>query len=484
MLHKGNTSGQIPGTESSVGNSALAPLVFSKGQQLPPEQTNKPGEGNHSPRSRSGSRENDSRRQPPKPILRREKGQLEHSDIRVDGATCAIYISVGQAYHEGDEFLRQMQLLASQPFRKFVIILADTLQRYNLMTQRSDLTEAQAITECLANGKQWIDRNTQAILLLSQTANVEVYHWNHFTTDQGATYQKYYYTIVESYDRARDELKRRKAELRQEASDRKLTLEQFNFAHAVNMSTGKHIRDLIGRQFDVSPEGSESASDEEGMKQTARERAIEYCRAYVFEECAALHIQNMLLNPDVIYYPKPLAEAMLFVIEELVKQGCANQLLHILPEENSLQMIRVVLEQDNGNISIEFERQREHTLRPQDADAHYKLKETEEAYGFTETINNPWARVVYSIPQGLEPDSAEYALTLLQAKLAEFSRGMALLRMRNGREGRERFGAFNNKSENVSVMGNGMGQVHPTHQHVPSNDSSNNNFGGRTTLKK
>jgi len=88
-------------------------------------------------------------------------------------STARFQISVGQEYHEGDKFLATMQWAAHR-FDKVVICVNDTLQRYNYMHQFG-LSELEAKSRAETAGREWIERNIQAIRALP---SCEIYRWD------------------------------------------------------------------------------------------------------------------------------------------------------------------------------------------------------------------------------------------------------------------------------------------------------------------
>ena len=82
-----------------------------------------------------------------------------------------LQISVGQPYHEGNKFFATA-LWVSQSFKNIHINLCDTLQRHNLIYQ--GYTPFTAFDKSLVLGKQWLDRNSPALRLIS---GLKITHW-------------------------------------------------------------------------------------------------------------------------------------------------------------------------------------------------------------------------------------------------------------------------------------------------------------------
>jgi len=73
-------------------------------------------------------------------------------------STCALPISIGQSYHEGEKFLSTVYLI-NKNFKQCIIFVADLLQRFTLQIVSPQLTEEQAYQRSIQNGQEWIDRN-------------------------------------------------------------------------------------------------------------------------------------------------------------------------------------------------------------------------------------------------------------------------------------------------------------------------------------
>jgi len=86
--------------------------------------------------------------------------------------TARLHISVGQQYHEAEKFAATM-LWASTRFKKIVVCVNDTLQRYNYRIEKG-LPEAQALLITQKQGDAWIERNSAA---LGIPANVQICRW-------------------------------------------------------------------------------------------------------------------------------------------------------------------------------------------------------------------------------------------------------------------------------------------------------------------
>lgn len=104
--------------------------------------------------------------------------------------TARLQISVGQPYHEGDKFEATVKW-ASLRFKKVIVCVNDTLQRFNLIAEGYSEQEAQRITSDL--GREWIERN---ISLLRSLPNVEIKRWDTWKNDD---YEEVKHQIDELY---------------------------------------------------------------------------------------------------------------------------------------------------------------------------------------------------------------------------------------------------------------------------------------------
>ena len=86
--------------------------------------------------------------------------------------TARLQISVGMPYHEGDKFKATIDW-AKYRFKKVVICVNDTLQRYNLMLS-PHVSEQEAFFRSMEAGRLWIERNITAI---AELPNLGIYRW-------------------------------------------------------------------------------------------------------------------------------------------------------------------------------------------------------------------------------------------------------------------------------------------------------------------
>lgn len=107
----------------------------------------------------------------------------------VKGKTCPdwesqkllrLEISVGQAYHEREKFACTVDW-ASHRFDKCVVLVNDTLQRFNLMFE-TGMNNAEAHQRTWREGSEWIERNLSAITRLP---DYEIIRWDAWKRSQG-----------------------------------------------------------------------------------------------------------------------------------------------------------------------------------------------------------------------------------------------------------------------------------------------------------
>lgn len=77
-----------------------------------------------------------------------------------DYRTVRVEISVGQNYHEGARLEATLDW-ARKNFEKVVLLLGDTLQRYNLMMD--GLSSEKAYAQSLVDGDEWLERNKELL---------------------------------------------------------------------------------------------------------------------------------------------------------------------------------------------------------------------------------------------------------------------------------------------------------------------------------
>lgn len=83
------------------------------------------------------------------------KGSAKYTDC-FEQCKVVLPISVGQEAHEGAKFLATLQLV-SKRFRQCDIVIADTLQRFNLINKNTSLEDAAKASK--VSGDLWLERN-------------------------------------------------------------------------------------------------------------------------------------------------------------------------------------------------------------------------------------------------------------------------------------------------------------------------------------
>jgi tRNA-dependent cyclodipeptide synthase len=77
-------------------------------------------------------------------------------------AKCALPISVGQPYHEGEKFKATIELL-NKHFKECMIIVCDSLQRHTMAIYDETASEEELHQRAIHEGDQWIERNIEII---------------------------------------------------------------------------------------------------------------------------------------------------------------------------------------------------------------------------------------------------------------------------------------------------------------------------------
>ncbi len=93
------------------------------------------------------------------------RGWAAHDTVRLQ-------ISVGQNYHEGEKLIATLDW-AKYRFKKVIICVNDTLQRYNYL-YKDGCDEKTAFELSEAAGREWIERN---INIIRRLPNYEIFRW-------------------------------------------------------------------------------------------------------------------------------------------------------------------------------------------------------------------------------------------------------------------------------------------------------------------
>lgn len=95
---------------------------------------------------------------------------------RSKSATCLLLISVGQEAHEKEHFESTIQLIRSS-FKKCIILLGDSIQRYTIALTTNKLPE-QCLQAATHEGDHWLQRNSSTLSMLPSSCHV--IRWNYW----------------------------------------------------------------------------------------------------------------------------------------------------------------------------------------------------------------------------------------------------------------------------------------------------------------
>jgi hypothetical protein len=90
---------------------------------------------------------------------------------------CLLGISVGQSKHEGQKLLSTLAKI-NESFGKCTIMLADTLQRFNLRTNHPSLSWSELTQMTKQAGDDWLIRNAE--ILQTLTMPYEISRWDYW----------------------------------------------------------------------------------------------------------------------------------------------------------------------------------------------------------------------------------------------------------------------------------------------------------------
>ncbi len=96
-----------------------------------------------------------------------------------------LLISVGQPYHEGEKFKATIALV-NRRFKSCMLMVADTLQRYNIQAQQ-DIEEKLAYKQSLIKGDEWLSRNKSSIEILS--IPYKILRWDDYLANEQFSYK-------------------------------------------------------------------------------------------------------------------------------------------------------------------------------------------------------------------------------------------------------------------------------------------------------
>lgn len=187
-------------------------------------------------------------------------------------------------YFEGEQFEAVCKSLAA--FKKVSIVIADSLQRFNLMAE--GVSEEQARQRSIESGQQWYKRNKQHIDRWIKKLD-KIYNWDEFLKAEEYQKLKSYYT----------------AEYEKEVKD-----VANPWRDAVFQTAGKFVTRVKGRS-DV-PEKT----------------ILDYSRQYALEEAM---VTASWINKDWNFhlYPKPNNDCVDYALTHIVKAKSAKKLMSL-----------------------------------------------------------------------------------------------------------------------------------------------------------
>jgi len=111
------------------------------------------------------------------------RGKIDFNQLKA--SSDMLPISVGQPYHEGEQFFATTRLV-NENFSNTKLVLADTLQRHNI--DKSDQNYQKKVDELIKEGDKWLERNKEAI---RQVGNIEIKRWNYYLTHKDFESKKF-----------------------------------------------------------------------------------------------------------------------------------------------------------------------------------------------------------------------------------------------------------------------------------------------------
>lgn len=200
---------------------------------------------------------------------------------QLNGSSCIVHISLGQAYHEGEKFLATMDLI-NETFSSCILILCDTLQRYSLQIEDHTLSEKNAYEKTLRLGNEWLQRNLLAYNYL--TIPLKLYRWNDWLNHRD--YKTYSDKVVKLYQTDRE------------------------YKNCLQET----IKTFLSRRSDLLP-GSREYN-----------RAFSISEKYLLEECPILIPLWQYTNCEFVVYPRFRTSAMSATYDHFM-QDTSNSLL-------------------------------------------------------------------------------------------------------------------------------------------------------------
>jgi len=202
-----------------------------------------------------------------------------------------LQISVGQAYHEGQE-LKAALRWAKQNFSKTIICVNDTLQRHNL--EFSGLSVEEAFRQSNDAGREWVERNLPLIRTIPEH---EIIRWENWRSDSK------FLAKLEQVEKLYDS-----DELIRQAIDNEIS----NFWHRITK------RQSLSASYDFA-------------------RFHQHSKAYLVEECAAFQLMFEKQEAADIYPGSTLIPCTLFKTGKAETAG--KRFTRIIFKENDAEPI-------------------------------------------------------------------------------------------------------------------------------------------------
>jgi tRNA-dependent cyclodipeptide synthase len=187
-------------------------------------------------------------------------------------AKCALPISVGQPYHEGEKFKATIELI-NKNFKECVIIVCDSLQRHTLAIYDEMMSEQELHQKAIVAGDQWVERNLETIKRLK--IPYQIRRWDEWL-------------LLPEYREKRQFLD-------------KLHREDASFKEALNNTANMFLERITRRSPDLN-----------------KERILSKSLEYIKEECV---FDFLWLKEQFSFeiYPKPKSQAKIFIYQSLIK---------------------------------------------------------------------------------------------------------------------------------------------------------------------
>lgn len=205
-----------------------------------------------------------------------------------NSAKVILAISVGQKYHEGEKFEATIDLVNRSKFEQCSIMVADSLQRYNLCIDGGDDIETAHI-EANKWGDEWLKRNFAIYSRLQMP--YEIIRWD--TWLNHPDYKKHREAVNYLYDHDED------------------------------------YRQAFARSIDKFLTRYQKHAQELGRKQIDYEKAFKLCLEYLQEECAIMMPLWASYAYDFIVYPSKMPDAVLATHDKFVKPINPNLLVRL-----------------------------------------------------------------------------------------------------------------------------------------------------------